>query len=205
MSTSRSSPLRAAGYGAPVVGEPEGHRVDGTVGARLRQLRKERSVTAQDLAAAAKVSPAYLSRLEHGRFSPTVATLTRIVHALGVSVAQVFGDADSGPVVRLAERRSVQHHGVRDTILTPSRATRLEVLETVVDPGASSGEEPYDHPGDEESVVVLEGRLLIWLGDQRHELAHGDAITFPCRTPHRWANPTDDTVRLLWVITPARY
>lgn len=162
-------------------------------------------MTAQELAALAKVSPAYLSRLEHGKFSPTVATLTRIVHALGVSVAQVFGDADNGPVVRLADRRKVQHHGVSDALLTPARATRLEVLETVVDPRAGSGEAPYDHPGDEESVVVLEGRLLIWLGDERHELDEGDAITFACRIPHRWVNPTDATVRLLWVITPARY
>ena len=160
---------------------------------------------AQDLAAAARVSPSYLSRLEHGRFSPTVATLTRIMQALGVSVAEVFSDSDSGPLVRLFERRIVQHHGVRDAILTPARATRLEVLETVLDPGATSGDESYEHPGDEEMVVVLEGRLLMWLADQRYDMDQGDAITFPCRTPHRWSNPTDNPVRLLWVITPARY
>lgn len=36
-------------------------------GRKLRQLRAERGVTMKDMAAALKVTPAYLSALEHGR------------------------------------------------------------------------------------------------------------------------------------------
>ncbi|HVQ60218.1 MAG TPA: XRE family transcriptional regulator [Solirubrobacterales bacterium] len=164
-------------------------QVDGDVGARLRELRRERNMSAREVAEAAKVSPAYLSRLEHGKVSPTVATLVRVVGAMGESVARVFGDGEAGPLVRRADRRADRNRGVADEIVTPARAARLEVLETTIEPGAGSGEKPYHHPGDEECVLLLEGRLTVWLDGTRHELEVGDAVTFPCRTPHRWENP----------------
>lgn len=180
-------------------------QVDGAVGARLRELRRERKMSAREVAEAAKVSPAYLSRLEHGKVSPTVATLARVVQAMGESVARVFGDGETGPVVRRADRRVVHNRGVADEIVTPARAARLEVLETTIEPGAGSGEKPYHHPGDEECVFLLEGQLTVWLDGTRHDLKEGDAVTFPCRTPHRWQNPGAGTARALWVVTPAGY
>ncbi|KAA9160538.1 cupin domain-containing protein [Amycolatopsis acidicola] len=179
--------------------------IDGAVGARLRRLRREHKLSAKDVADAAHVSPAYLSRLEHGKISPTVATLTRIVQAMGESVGRLFGDDTAGPLVRRADRRIVHNRGVADEIITPAMATRLEVLETTVEPGAGSGPAAYHHPGDEECVLVLDGRLLVWLDGTEHDLREGDAVTFPCRTPHRWENPGDAAARVLWVITPAGY
>ncbi|MFE7445720.1 helix-turn-helix domain-containing protein [Streptomyces chartreusis] len=181
--------------------------IDRSVGSRLRELRLERKLSAREVAEAAQVSPSYLSRLEHGKVSPTVATLARVVQAMGESVARVFGDREAGPLVRKADRRVVHNRGAVDEIVTPVSATRLEVLETTVAPGAGSGSEPYHHPGDEECVLVLEGALAIWLGvpGQKHLLEKGDAVTFPCRTPHRWENPGTEPARVLWVITPAGY
>lgn len=181
-------------------------QVDNAVGARLRELRKARGLSAKEVAARAKVSPAYLSRLENGRISPTVSTLSRIVQAMGESVARVFGDKDAaGPVVRKGERLPVHNRGVADYLVTPTRAGRLEVLETVVDPGAGSGKEYYSHPGDEECILVLEGELRVWLEGVAYDLLPGDAITFSCRMQHRWRNPGDSVARVLWIITPAGY
>jgi transcriptional regulator with XRE-family HTH domain len=49
-------------------------------GKRLRELREERGVTQKDMAAALRVSPAYLSALEHGRRGqPTWDLLQRVI------------------------------------------------------------------------------------------------------------------------------
>lgn len=180
-------------------------QVENAVGARLRELRKERGLSAKEVAARAKVSPAYLSRLENGQISPTVSTLSRIVQAMGESVARVFGEDAAGPVVRKGERLPIHNRGVADYLVTPTRAGRLEVLETVIEPGAGSGEEDYSHPGDEECILVLDGQLHVWLEGVAYDLFPGDAITFSCRTQHRWTNPGDSTTRVLWIITPAGY
>jgi quercetin dioxygenase-like cupin family protein len=99
----------------------------------------------------------------------------------------------------------VTKRGVEDQILTPPSARRLEVFETILEPGADSGDDYYEHPGDEEFIVVLEGALQVWLNGCPYELARGDSITFPCLQPHRWANLSDGVTRVFWVITPAGY
>jgi transcriptional regulator with XRE-family HTH domain len=175
------------------------------VGRRLRELRNARGLSARKVADRASVSAAYLSRVENGHISPTVSTLQRIVQAMDESVARVFGEVGTGPVVRKENRRLVRNRGVDDYFVTPTESGRLEVLETTIEPGADSGSEPYSHPGDEECVLVIEGRLLFWLDGTRYQLDCGDSITFPCRSPHRWANNGQTDTRVLWIITPAGY
>ncbi|MGH3273679.1 MAG: helix-turn-helix domain-containing protein, partial [Streptosporangiaceae bacterium] len=70
--------------------QAESADVDSTVGARLREMRHRHQMPARQVADLAQVSSAYLSRLENGKLSPTVGTLTRIVQAMGESVATLF-------------------------------------------------------------------------------------------------------------------
>ena len=85
--------------------------------------------------------------------------------------------------------------------LTPTRSTTLEFLELVYGAGAESHPALYRHPGME-MVLVLSGRLVIFVGFDRYELEAGDSICFPSSTPHRYLNPTDETTRAVTVILP---
>lgn len=180
---------------------------DGEVGPRLRQLRERKSLTARQVAELAGLTPAYLSRLENGRISPTVATLAKLVAAMGETMAALFSDAPGprDPVVRRGERNLVRSRGVLDSQVTPWWAKQLEVLESLVDPGQGSSGDLHTHAGDEECVLVLEGSLELFLGADRHHLEVGDSATFDCRTPHRWRNPSAAPARVLWIFTPASY
>lgn len=187
---------------APVPATP-----DGAVGPRLRQLRDQKGLSARQVADLAGVSPAYLSRLENGRVSPTVATLARLVSAMGETMATLFQETP-GPeevVVRRDARHLMRSRGVLDSQVTPGWAKRLEILESLVEPGQGSSSRLHTHAGDEECVLVLEGELDLYLGDDRHHLRTGDSATFGCRTPHRWRNPSTEPSRVLWIITPASY
>jgi uncharacterized cupin superfamily protein len=108
-------------------------------------------------------------------------------------------------VVRHGERHLMRSKGVLDSQVTPGWAKRLEILESLVEPGEGSSSRLHTHAGEEECVLVLEGELDLWLGDDRHHLAVGDSATFDCRMPHRWRNPAVQSSRVLWVITPASY
>ena len=60
-------------------------------------------MSAREVADRAGVSPAYLSRLENGRVSPTVANLARLVAAMGETMATLFQDApDAEPTSYVA-------------------------------------------------------------------------------------------------------
>ena len=68
------------------------------LGARLRVLRAERGVTLKEMAAALKVSSAYLSALEHGhRGTPTWDLLQRIIAYFNV----IWDEAEE--LIRLSE------------------------------------------------------------------------------------------------------
>jgi transcriptional regulator with XRE-family HTH domain len=176
------------------------------VGDRVRRLRQSRGMSAREVAAAAGVTPAYLSRLENDRVSPTISTLTRVMQAIGEPVGRLFSDDDPvgvpGPAVRKHERRLVSSQGVRDYLVTPLNDPLLKVMDTTIDVGAGSGPRNFSHSGDEECIFVLDGALRIWLGQQRFDLEEGDSLTFACNVGHRWLNPTDQPVRALWIITP---
>ncbi len=56
------------------------------VGRRTRELRQERCLTLDQLADLSGVRPERISRIERGRTAPTLGTLARIAHGLGVPV-----------------------------------------------------------------------------------------------------------------------
>jgi transcriptional regulator with XRE-family HTH domain/quercetin dioxygenase-like cupin family protein len=110
-------------------------------------------------------------------------------------------------VVRRAERAAIDiEGGVRWERLTPATLAELDFLELVYAPGAESHPALYRHPGTE-MVLVLSGTLDIVVGFERHRLEPGDSICFPSSTPHRYANPGDETARAVTVLlhdTPPR-
>jgi quercetin dioxygenase-like cupin family protein len=89
--------------------------------------------------------------------------------------------------------------GVSWERLTPGPLEELEFLELVYAPGAQSNEKLYRHPGSE-MVLMLEGRLDIYVGFECYQLQPGDSIYFPSSLPHRYVNPSDRTARAVTAI-----
>ena len=85
------------------------------MGPRLRQLRDLKALSARQVAERAGVSAAYLSRLENRRVSPTVATLARLVSAMGETMATLFQDAPGAEttVVRRDQRHLMHSQASR--------------------------------------------------------------------------------------------
>jgi transcriptional regulator with XRE-family HTH domain len=175
---------------------------------RIRALREERGLPLSRLAAAVGVSESFLSQVERGVASPSVASLRRIAAALGESVAAFFaGPATTGRVVRVGDRQRMVHpkRHWEDVLLTPPASRHLQVILSLIEPGAGSGDEPYTHDSDEECVIVLKGQLHFWVGEDLYELGEGDTLLFESRVPHRNKNPGPSKAEVLWVITPPSY
>jgi transcriptional regulator with XRE-family HTH domain len=60
------------------------------VGKKIKEIRKKKSLTIQDLAEKAGVSVGHISRLENGLKSPTISTLERLSKALDVPIVYFF-------------------------------------------------------------------------------------------------------------------
>ncbi len=187
---------------------PEAPPIEVDLGARIRALRIARGETLRRLAAEAGVTESFLSQVERGVASPSIASVQRIARALGQSIAELFAaDERAGIVVRGRERRRIVYQGLGaiDEFLTRGTDGRLQVIMSTIDPGGGTGEEAYTHESDEEVVVVLEGVLDLWVGPEHYRLETGDAVTHSSRIPHRNTNPGPGVARVLFCITPPSF
>src|SRR3954452_17900564 len=66
------------------------------VGERLRERRKELSISVRELARRVSVSPSLISQIENGKASPSVGTLYAIVTEMGLSLDALFADSANG-------------------------------------------------------------------------------------------------------------
>jgi transcriptional regulator with XRE-family HTH domain len=184
------------------------HREGLELGRRIRTLRERRGMSLKAVSEAAGVSESFLSQVERGVASPSVASLRGIAEALQESVAAFFAEGEeAGQLVRVADRRRLVHPKRlwEDVLLTPRTSKRLQVILSTVQEGQGSGDEPYSHDSDEECVVVLEGRLEFWVGEEHYLMEEGDSLLFESRLPHRNVNPGPGQAKVLWVITPPSY
>lgn len=61
-------------------------------GAKLRQLRKQRQMTMQTLAAALGTSSGYVSNIENGKVTPNIDFAVRVAQFFEVSLDQLLRD-----------------------------------------------------------------------------------------------------------------
>ena len=186
-----------------------GTSVEIAVGERLRAIRHLRRCTLKTVAVRAGLSESFLSQVERGRASASIASLQRIAAALGVSVADLFEPNGARPLPRVLRRegRPMLAFGNlgRKFLLTPRPLEHLEVVVGELDPGGSTGDEPYTHGDSEELFVVLSGTVHLQLGTEIHELQRGDSIGYRSSTPHRATNPGDEVAEVMWIISPPSY
>jgi mannose-6-phosphate isomerase-like protein (cupin superfamily) len=139
---------------------------------------------------------------------PSIAALIRLCAALEVEVGAILSPtAPRGRVVRREERPVYlfAEAGYRDEIVSSDSAKRLEVMRSILEPGGSTGPEPYSHGSDVEVAFVLKGRIIVDFGDESYDLRAGDALTFSGTLPHRVTNPGRVDAEIVWSLTPARY
>lgn len=185
--------------------EPETARL----GARIRAYRQMRRMTVRGLAVEAKASPSFISQLERGRTSASIGMLRRIATALGLTVADLFSEDDEvgHRVLRRAARPALRAApGTRKYLISQRPLQNVEVYAGEFEPGTSTGDEPYSHGESQEILLVLHGRVTVYLGPagsaSPQVLDPGDSVEYRTSVPHRVVNEGDEPAEVIWVISP---
>jgi transcriptional regulator with XRE-family HTH domain len=175
------------------------------IGERLRAIRNLRRYTLKETAERAGLSESFLSQVERDQAGASLASLQRIVAALGVNISDLFEpDGLRKPRVLRAHARPVLAFGNlgHKYLLTPRPLERLEVLVCAFEVGGSTGDEPYTHGDSEELMVVLSGEIHLQLGTDVYELEAGDSIDYRSSVPHRVVNTGDELAEVMFIMSP---
>ena len=81
----------------------------------------------------------------------------------------------------------VPRSGMLFQILTPDMRGTVEFVLIELEPG-EGGLQPYAHERGEESLLVLEGELVMYIEQVPYHLDKGDCMTFDATLPHLYRN-----------------
>lgn len=165
----------------------------GRLGERVKELRRGRGMTLEELAEKSGVSRAMISKVERGEKNPTLVVAARLAGGFGVTLSRLVGiEERREAVVVPRSRRMVMRDpetGFERQLLSPSfGGSQVEFIRNVIPEGSTSGEFPPHRRGVEEYLVVERGRLRAVLGGEEHFLGEGDAMYFEADVTHRFDN-----------------
>jgi transcriptional regulator with XRE-family HTH domain len=176
-----------------------------SIGPKIRDLRRQKNLSLQQLAERSGVSAAAIHKIERNGMVPTIATLMKLAGALNRTVGWLVDEEeDEGRAAVLVRP------GDRKPVFTSKTGLELMGLSgpygrffmagaiATVEGGADSGPKAMEHPG-EELVYVLDGTLHFDIEETEYVLRRGDALHFRTERRHRWANHGTRPVRALWM------
>ncbi len=161
------------------------------VGINLRDMRKARGLSLDQLAVASGVSRAALSQIETQRTNPSLGVLWKIAVGLGIHFSELLGvTSQTVSVLRRSEAQVLRSSDgkMESRPLAPAGSSpSTEAYELRLAAGGHHDSDPHA-TGTRELVVVLGGRLRLRVGSESYDLAGGDAISFTADQPHSYEN-----------------
>ncbi len=160
--------------------------------ARIRELREIVGYSPEDMAGKTGVSVEEYRRCEEGKSDLNFAFIYRCASALNVNVTDIIEGYSprlkSFTVTRRGQGQQIaQAHGMTYYNLAYAFQNRIAeplYVRSVYDPAAQQQDiELTSHDG-QELDLVLEGQLMVQIGEHREILGPGDSIYFDSETPH---------------------
>ncbi len=160
--------------------------------ARIRELREIEGLTPEVMAEKTGVSVEEYRRCETGKSDLNFAFIYRCAQALNVNVTDIIEGYSpklkSFTVTRRGQGQQIaQAHGMTYYNLAYAFQNRIAeplYVRSVYDPAAQQQDiELTSHDG-QELDLVLEGQLMVQIGEHREVLGPGDSIYFDSETPH---------------------
>ena len=178
---------------------PESPRGVEDVGQRIRKIREEKGLGLEELSRLTGFDVQFLSSLEKNEAQPQLGTVIKLSKALD----SAFGRLVSGvgdklySITRKNERRIVSRSTSKTSqkqvytykSLAPEvKGRHMEAL--IVQLEEDPDKEVSVHEG-EEFIFVLDGIVVLEIGDDRFELEPGDSVYYLSTTPHHIAAKMD--------------
>jgi transcriptional regulator with XRE-family HTH domain len=176
------------------------------IGKTIRRIRKEKGLTLENVAQKSGFSRGYLSKVEHSDKAPPVSTLLNISEALRVSVSEILGEVQEQPscsLVRLGERQLMARGATMfgysyETLAHKYPHKHMEPYILTI-PKDVEKNPLFQHKG-EEMMMILEGSMKFFHGENEYVMHEGDCIYFDSGIPHRGISVGKGEVKLVMVI-----
>lgn len=178
------------------------------IGKRLRQLRKEKDITLEELSKKSGVALATLSRMENDKMTGTIQSHTSICKALGISIAELYQKLeDETKVIEPVSKSDRTEHFVHakkakyELLVMKAMEKKLMPLMIKISAGGETQEEK-NKPGVEKFVYILSGSINAKVGNKKYPLKKGDSLYFDASLPHTLKNTSNTEAEAICIVSP---
>jgi transcriptional regulator with XRE-family HTH domain len=174
---------------------------------RIKERRREKNITVQELATHANVSKGLISQIENSRTIPSLIVLIDIIKALEIDLNEFFKDIRTksklSPI--LVKRKEEYEYFEKEhasgfhyqRILTRFiNHTTVDIVILHLEPNATR---PLVETDAFEYKYILAGEIEYQFNEERIKLSKGDSMLFDGRIPHTPVNLGDQTASMLVV------
>ena len=175
------------------------------LGSKLKEMRLRKNLTQEELANRCELTKGYISQLENDLTSPSIATLSDLLTALGSDLAGFFHEeAEEKIVFTKEEYIEKQSEGMLWTWVIPNaQKNMMEPVLVELEAGAETSED-VPHEG-EEFGYVLEGRIAVVIAGRSRTVKKGESFYYSAGKAHCIVNKGKGKARFLWVSTPPNF
>ena len=178
------------------------------IGAKLRELRVQKSLTQKELADRCELSKGFISQVERDLTSPSIATLIDILESLGTNPQSFFTDDSTEKVVfTQADMFQKQDDGDKNgkiTWLVPD--AQKNSMEPILLELGQNGESMEIPPHDgEEFGYLLAGRVMLCIGKQEYIVKKNSSFCIHPSSTHSLRNIGNGTAKIIWISNPPSF
>lgn len=176
------------------------------LGEKIKELRLQCDLTQDELAARCELSKGYISQLENNLTSPSIATLTDILTALGVTLSEFFSEAEAEEKIVFSDddfTEKITDEMILDWLVPNAQKNIMEPVIVKLKPLMSTSED-VPHEG-EEFGYVLKGKITLCLGKKKYTVKTGESFYFTADKIHYIKNADETEAEFIWISSPPSF
>ncbi|GHU33926.1 MAG: helix-turn-helix domain-containing protein [Hydrotalea flava] len=173
---------------------------------RLKEIRKDRNVTLQELAEKAGITKSMLSQVENSRSIPSLSVLLNLIKGLEVDLNEFFKNINlqSGSKVIFKKKSAYQYFEKENAVgfyyqrifTATFEEYHLDFVLLRIEPGAQR--QPVSTQAFE-FKYLLQGNLCYTIGEDNYDMEAGDSLFFDATELHNPVNTGKEDALLLVV------
>lgn len=164
------------------------------IGKMLKELRKNKNITLEDLSKKSGVALATLSRIENDKMPGTIKAHNRICSALGSSLSELYKEIEDSQktIENISASSRPEYHSNNDGIkyeLLAARSIDKKIVPLLLTISKNTETLQEENPqGTEKFLYALSGSFYAYIGKNEYALKEGDSLYFDASLPHRYRN-----------------
>ena len=102
------------------------------VGDKIKQIRKAKKLSQKEVISAIGMGAAQYSRIENSKTEPSISSLEKIAHALGITLAELFAEDSQFNEVSSSDKTIMEKVKLMESLEEEEKQTLFKILDAFV-------------------------------------------------------------------------